>query len=314
MLLIRRKRICILAALVLIAVLLGTGCSSGSSQPEKNGAGYRIYCTDKTMTEIKWEYYDTHETDISALADELLDKMAQPPTNDLFRTAFSENVSVIGTVLYSDSIIVDYSRGYSNLDRAAEVMLRASTVMTLCQIDGINSVEIYVEGNPLKLKADQVIGPMSASDFIDNLGQAVNFTQTLDISVFFADGSAEGLKECRYSIENKGYSSAEQIAMEQLLRGPLKDQSEVRRTIDDDTELQSVTVRDSVAYVSFSKDFLNPVKGVSADMAVYSVVNTLTSLPRVSKVVILVDGDAVKNLDNVDLSKSLDFKADILIQ
>lgn len=311
-----RKRSRRLLYISIILVLLCTlGCSTkkkNTDRTEKNGT-YRIYCTDKAMTELKWEYYTPVSAEVPELAYELMQRISTVPSNELYRKAVTDNVTVTDISFNEDTLVIDFSHEYNNLDRVAEVMLRSATVKTLCQISGVEYVEIYVEGQPLKLKADLEIGRMSDSEFIDNLGSNVNFTQTVDVPVFFAASSGEGLKESIYRIENTGYLSLAELAMYQLVNGPIEGQDDVLATIDDGTKLNSIVVRDGTAYVDLNKAFMKTVKGISAEQTVYSVVNSLTSIPSIKRVRFLIEGETVKSLGTVNMTSSFDFNTDIVL-
>ena len=298
-----------------LCLLVLTGCDREGTDDIPHSAGaYRIYCADKAMTELKWEYYEPVGTETYELAKELMGRMEEIPANELYRKVITDNVSVKTLILAGSDMIVDFTGGYSNLDRVAEVMLRAATVLTLCQVDGIDTVEIYVEGSPLMLKADSEIGRMDAGSFIDNVGDHVNFRQEVEIPVYFAGSDGSTLISTVYRIESSGYLSLEELALKQLISGPIPGQADVRRTVDGDCEVLKLTVRDGMVYVDFSKDFTDAVKGVSAEATVYSVVNTLTSIPSINKVVILVEGSTLKSLGGVSFPEYLEFRADLANQ
>ncbi len=80
------------------------------------------------------------------------------------------------------------------------------------------------------------------------------------------------------------------LAIQELLTGPLPKDS--LRPLPAGTKLRGVKVKDHLATVDFSRDLVSDFHGGadSEQAAVYAIVNTLTSLPGVEKVQILVDG------------------------
>ena len=53
----------------------------------------------------------------------------------------------------------------------------------------------------------------------------------------------------------------------------------------------SVTAKDRVCYVDLSEEFLTPMNNVTSQTVLYSIVNSLTELPGISKVQILINGE-----------------------
>ena len=73
-------------------------------------------------------------------------------------------------------------------------------------------------------------------------------------------------------------------------------------------KLRSVTVKDGVATVDFSKELEQNFSGGSTgeEMLIGSIVNTLTDFPEVQKVQILIEGASVETLSgHMDLSEPL---------
>ncbi|HHY98129.1 MAG TPA: spore gernimation protein [Firmicutes bacterium] len=80
-------------------------------------------------------------------------------------------------------------------------------------------------------------------------------------------------------------------ALEALAKGPPPG-SGLSPTLPPDTRVLGVTVKDGTAFADFSSDIRAKFPGGSRteEVLVYSIVNTLTSLPGISKVQILIDG------------------------
>ena len=102
-------------------------------------------------------------------------------------------------------------------------------------------------------------------------------------------------------------------AMKSLLTGTKeKGQTNV---IPKKAKLRSVTVKDGVATVDFSKELEQNFSGGSTgeEMLIGSIVNTLTDFPEVQKVQILIEGTSVETLSgHMDLSEPLTRMAELL--
>ena len=69
----------------------------------------------------------------------------------------------------------------------------------------------------------------------------------------------------------------------------------------------------AVCYLDLSQEFKGNVEETRSDLVVYSVVNSLTSISSISKVLITIDGEVVHSyIGTVDLSKPLSFNSEII--
>lgn len=83
----------------------------------------------------------------------------------------------------------------------------------------------------------------------------------------------------------------EEIAIDELLKGTKN--KNLRNIIPDGTKLLSIYVTDNIAYISFSNELVNRNYTEKDEaLTIYSIVNTLTSLPNIDEVQILIDGKA----------------------
>ena len=102
-------------------------------------------------------------------------------------------------------------------------------------------------------------------------------------------------------------------AMKSLLAGT-KEKAQTN-VIPKKAKLRSVTVKDGVATVDFSKELEQNFSGGSTgeEMLIGSIVNTLTDFPEVQKVQILIEGASVETLSgHMDLSEPLTRMTELL--
>ena len=72
---------------------------------------------------------------------------------------------------------MDFNRAYQKLSVTEEIVLRASVVQSLGQIDGVDTVLFTIEGEPLEDQNGQEIGYMQPSDFVQNTGSSLHAYQ-----------------------------------------------------------------------------------------------------------------------------------------
>ncbi len=102
-------------------------------------------------------------------------------------------------------------------------------------------------------------------------------------------------------------------ALEELLRGEVPRGCD--RPLPPGTELLGISMQDGVATVDFSEDLRKGFKGGSDNeqVTVYAIVNTLTSLPTIERVQILVEGESINTLGgHHDVSGPLAFDDELV--
>ena len=103
----------------------------------------------------------------------------------------------------------------------------------------------------------------------------------------------------------------ERLVMDQLIAGPNTDAA--YPTINPDTGVISVTVRDGICYVDLDEKFVTEPYQVNSDVVIYSIVNSLAELVEVNKVQISVNGkNSVKFMDTMTLSNPYERNLEII--
>ncbi|HAG12114.1 MAG TPA: hypothetical protein DCK76_12290 [Desulfotomaculum sp.] len=95
------------------------------------------------------------------------------------------------------------------------------------------------------------------------------------------------------------------LAMEELIKGP-SDKS-LESLIPEDTKVNSVKVKDFIAYPDFSSEITRlSVGGKGEALILASIANTLIKFPEIEKVQILIDGKQAETLaGHYDISKPI---------
>ena len=137
----------------------------------------------------------------------------------------------------------------------------------------------------ITLDNDSFVGLLSASDFVDSISDVNAFTDS-EIVLYFSDGTGEYLvPESRKVIYNIN-TPIERTVVEELIHGP--ETEGLKPVILPTTRLISVSTADSVCYLNFNDDFLTAVPDVKDYIPLYAIVNSLSELPSISKVQIMV--------------------------
>ena len=282
---------CLLAA----GFILCTGCQKNSDEDYK---GYYIFGLDANETKVAYEKYTPVSKNTEELVEEFLNKMSDKPEEG--------------------SLSIYFNSSYGNYTGVPEILRRAAIVKTLCQVPGVEDVQFYVAGQPLTTSNMEAVGIMTASQFIDNTGGETSYKQNATLNMYFSDYKGTALVEVPVEITYDATIPLEQLAIEQLMKGPYSiegiNKKSVLPTIPAGTRLNNVTIKENTCYVDFSSDFLNKRKSVTSDVAIYSVVNTLVELPAINKVQFSIDGGQVLEYsDSVGFGEPFERNLDLVV-
>lgn len=303
-----QNKIITLTVLLLSVSFMMAGCSKKDTTKDiSTEAGPFVYCIDQTETKIQGVKYLPQGTTKEELVAEYLEALETEPTDITLKRAIPEGLRAEKAVFSDSGLSLYFNGAYNNLNGITEVLARACIIKTLCQIDGVEDVAFYVEGQPLKGPNESVIGFKNADDFIDD-----NSAENILVTVYFANEKGDGLVASNLQITYDGnIPPIEKAIIEALERGPLEDN--MQKCIPDGTELLKVTTKDGICYVDFNDNFLDKVPGVKPEVVLYSVVNSLDELSTINKVLFTIDGSSKKFFDeNIPFDSLFERNLDLL--
>ena len=297
-----------LSVMLVLSILLSlTGCGFGG----KKGGEYQVYYLNMDMTKIVAEEYDSSGATGEELIEELLLRLKSAPDSSKLRQTIPVNVDVEWIQLNSSCCYINFSEEYYSLNRTQEVLIRAAIVRTILQVSGVSLVAFRVNEEPLYTPDGTMIGSMTSDSFVENPGEQINSSVVTNLTLYFSNmGGKELVKETR-EVHYSTNISMEKLVLEQLIEGPKK--TGAVETVPSGTKIISVSTVDGVCYVNLSDGFKNQNTIITEDVLLYSIVNSLTELPGVAKVQLLINGDTKGSVRYVyDLSKMYERNFDIL--
>mgnify|MGYP001851499969 FL=1 len=277
------------AVFCLLPVLLFLFSGCGTQEEEESGQAFEVYYLNREETAISSEtvYLDeslTQDEQISAL----LTALQTAPEDVSLKASAGTSFQINNYLVDEGQLNIDVDESYRKLPATTEVLVRASLVRTLVQVDEINHVLMTVAGQSLMDSSGTAVGPMTADTFIDNAGDAINPYEMVTLTLYFANETGDRLVETTRTLEYNSNISVERLVVDCLVKGPDTDQA--FPTINPDTKVLGVTVRDGICYVNFDKTFLTQVYTVTPEVVIYSITNSLVELTSVNKVQISIDG------------------------
>lgn len=218
------------------------------------------------------------------------------PSSSNNRAVIPTDTTLIWVQAGKSRATVNFSSEFMNTEsKAQEVLCRYTVVRTVCELgSGFDSVNILVNGEPLVSKTTgEPVGILKTEDMISSI--STDNASTESLTLYFANEDLLLSKEVR-AVETKSTDSVEKQIIQELLNGP--DEDGLSRTIPADTRVISVETKDNICYVNLSREFGESMNTMLEEqLKVYSLVNSLTELPGVDKVQILMEGTMVESLE-----------------
>jgi germination protein M len=177
-------------------------------------------------------------------------------------------------------------------------LAKACIVLTLTELEGIENVELTVEG--------QSTASLAASDFVR--GALVLAGTERNIALFFADSEGENaVQDTRILVVRETDTTDWYLRymLEEMIAGPRK--GGLLPVLPEGTRLLSVFIEGGVCSVNFSGEFVNGVRegAVSHLLTLECLILSVTAQPGVTHLRLLADGQILENYGGIDTSEPL---------
>ena len=311
-----RARIRMTVMLLCLAVLL---CACGDKQGAAGeDSSWQIYYLSNDEAEIIASPYqpESAETDTEGLIRELTTKLQTFPEMLEYEAPISGTVELLDTVCSEGLLTLNFAASYLELQPTTEILIRAAIVRTFSQIPGVDTVIFQVDGNPLLDAHGEVVGNMTAEQFIYNAGREINTYEKVQLTLYFVDGTGAKLQPVYRTVVYNSNILMERLIVEQLIAGPKTAGSDlaIYPTLNPSCGITNISLRDGICYVNLDENFLVQPNPVTPQATIYSIVNSLAELPEVSRVQISVQGDtSAVFMDAMPLSTMYTRNLDIVV-
>ena len=300
---------------LLVFVVLLVLCVTACGETKQQGTPVEISYLNKSETKIVPEVHYLQGTSTKEMIVEVLTLLSAVPDNKELEATLPGGINIVNYAYEKTQVTVALGEKYKELPKTSEVLTRAAIVRSLTSIPEVNYVMLTINGEPLLDTMGNPVGIMTADMFIDYAGQKIKDSYgQAKIRLYFATETGDRLSAINRSLAfNMDISniSMERLVVEQILAGPASDES--YPTVNPSTKLLSITVKDGVCYLNFSKDILTPVNNETSDVAIYSIVNSLVELNNVNKVEISIEGNKeLKFRDKYELTTLYERNLDLV--
>lgn len=183
--------------------------------------------------------------------------------------------------------------------REFALLIMVAVSDTMFQMDMVESVKITLIGVDEEIIDSKLI----LRNTIYHYGSE-DVQDIKRVTLYKVAGDGEGLEALSGAIAMDDFVSMAENMIVEL---------EKISAIPSGTKVNSISIVSGVCYLDLSQEFKGNVEETRSDLVVYSVVNSLTSISSISKVLITIDGEVVHSYrGTVDLSKPLSFNSEII--
>jgi len=278
-----KKLIAILAVFAMLMLLFACGEAEVTKDNVINV--YRVVNPD---ARIDSELVRAEVVEISSQEDRLKSAVSALSRRSYYQEltrAAPDNVKILSYTLEEGSLILEVTPGYLELAGMQKTLVDYCLALTLCEIDGVETVSVYVDG------AGVTLGLMPDDAILYDV-EKMPFERQLRL--YFADSGGRYLGKEYRSLTVAYDDMIELHVMEEILKGP--EGPGLTSAIPEGTRLLGISTLNGVCTVNLSDEFLNnaPETAVGGRLAVYSIVNSLTTISKVNKVRLAVN-DVVLN-------------------
>lgn len=206
---------------------------------------------------------------------------------------------VLGLTIRDGLAKVDLSKDIMSYDPGDERNVLNSIVFTLLQFPSVEEVQIMVEG----FSPDEFPGGTSGKGTfgwerglnLEVADEAIEINKIQPVTLYYC--AVLGENHIFYMPVTRVISADREIikaTLEELLKGP-RSESSLFTELPPGTELRDFVLQDNTLIADFSKEIMNYKGGLSGEKnVIMQVILTLTQLPGVEKVQLLVEGEKIK--------------------
>ena len=272
---------------------------------------YFIYYINTAMdTLVESRYTSTYQKDdVAALVGDLIAQFLKVPDDLEALGALPDKVTYQGFNIDGNILYLNFDTNYQNMDVSREILARAALAKTLTQIESIEYISIRSGDQPLVNALGENVGLISSNNFINSVSN-INSFEKATLLLYFADESGTKLVTESRDVFYDLNTSMERLIVDELMKGPSI--SGLKATIPGDTKVVSVTMNEGICYVNFDEGFLNTLPDVQDSITIYSIVDSLSELPSISRVQILINGKSDKKYNTISLGISVERNLDYL--
>jgi germination protein M len=292
----------------LLILLLLPGCRKTVTEEQLGDDSVLAYYVNAAVTRLTGDAHKLQAADLNGQIEELYAVLQESGHGETV-AAVPESLKLISQNVDSRILSLDLEGPYYEMSTATQVMCLAALTKTMTQLEEVDYIRLSVNGSPVT-QGETEVGILRSGMFMDDIKDNPDSYIDTELVLYFASEDGRQLVKTTLSVGYQSGSSLERIVVEQLLRGPQV--SGVKATLPSTSSLLGVNVRDGICYVNFDDKFISDSLSGGYDyIPVYSLVNSLTELPTVQKVQLMINSKTdVSYSDNISFAAPLERNMD----
>jgi germination protein M len=205
-----------------------------------------------------------------------------------------------------------FSDEYSKLSTSDQIVTRVSLLYSLTELDFVDGVMFYVGDSEIVNGSGEPIGVLNRRSILTGAIDPKPPTNIKLITLYFAKQNSDKLYKETREVHINDTTPLEKYIVEELIKGPRS--NDLIATIPKGTKID-VKTESGVCQVDFSAEIKSKQfsSTKSKELLLYSIVNSLTELDNIQKVIFLVDGKKQSEFTtDIDLSESFERNEEII--
>lgn len=279
-----KKICCILLSLFLLA-----GCAP------KETENVNLYFVSRDGQEIKAETRAVPES--GSLLEETVKALLSGPRSPRLMRSIPEGTTLLGIKKVGTVAEINLSAPFDSGSSYERLISRYTLIYTACGVEEVQKVKLFLEGEPLKsLSTGEPLEALGTAD----IGTAMPKSGgEVLLTLYFPDKAGKYLMPDSRKVTLWDGQTAENAVVTEIIRGPSA--SHLAPSVSGETKLLSAETKDGVCFVNMDEAFTEHNTGdrEKEKMAVYSIVNSLCTLPHIKEVRFLICGEVVRNFGNL---------------
>ena len=293
---------------VCLMMLSFAGCKAGQDEEVSLAEGQNaLYFLSSEGYSLKKVAFRLEASDPEGKMKEVMELLKTAPEG--CKSVINAKTPILSYELEGDTVNINCSEQYKDTKSGDELLFRAAIVRSLTGVEGIKGVRFFVNSQPLVGISGEEVGLMDDLAFENSIDH--RFAE-YEATLYFADETGTKLVAEKRKVSYPVDGSKEYYVVQELIRGP--EEAGHYPALKKEVKLLEASVDEGVCYLYFDPAFLNISEEVSAEVAIYSIVNTLTDLPGIGRVRFVVEGvnDPVYR-NSLSLSSALPSNLDLII-
>ena len=290
--------------LVCVCVVAGsaTGCSTGarilsflknedSAEVTMTEASRGIYQMNLAETKLSKTSYEFTASDPNDLIGQCIEGLAQQPSDKAYKSVIAGDVKVVDYTYdgVNHVAVIYFDPSYKKMTASREILTRAAIVKTLTQFSDEIQYVSFVIGEESLTASDGSLLLMRGRDVVDNISGNMEYVREDYVTMYFVSEDGTKLQAEDVIVKYLSKINLETAVVNSLISGPIT--KGLRPSLSADITVNKVSVKEGICYVDLDDKFFDRINGQSFSLNVYSIVNTLTHIPGITRVQFLIDGE-----------------------